>query len=485
MLANAVEKLERVHRLEASGEAPEVQAELTNAHQDAQSLLKLIQAGEGVKATIDAVCQGQHPLVALVDLAAGKDGVNTALAAIDVTTNWGEELARAAADGRLKFRLVGTEPELEIEPKTKVEPEPEVEPESEVESRKLEPTSFLLGRAAPAFSEQTIGLAARALTAGSDESASILQDLVWHLLADGHLPMARHLNRGYLETYPEGRSIPDALLSSLIVGLGLRQAAGPCKRYLEQSFYVLMLGDLDPGDEAWSRALRLLAASAGLCPAILAPGTNAPALLHDLDLTEWPHLDTLRATVVEFSELGYLAFDPNVIKTAAAQVDWSRHFDNLKEEVAQWLNQAPSVRTPFALANHVLRYWLRPNGELELLLRPIVEDSSGQAEEVRKQCKPWRHTANVQRKIREACAHLPVGLRTIRITGRALRRLQGLVREIVDFVDRWLDLLGKRPSRESQEQKRALTGRRSDRSLPRPSHRGAKASGSGDNDHSG
>ncbi len=338
-------------------------------------------------------------------------------------------------------------PELEPEPVPELEPEPVLEPEPEPKPQplNLRPPDSLLRPTGSVFSDQASHLARLALADDGAERLPTVQQLIWQLIADGRLPEARQLNRGYRELSAQETRIPDALLSSLIVGQGVRQAAGPCRRYLERSFTELTTGALNPGDEEWSRALRLLAAAAALCPAILAPESNAPAVLLDLDLSDWPRLGELCSAVVAFSHPYYLAFDPNMVKKATAQVDWNRHFKTLKEEVGQWLEQAPNFQINYAPATNVWRYWCRRTGEFELILKPIAEDRLEQAEEVKQRCHSWRDKAHVKREIQHTSGQLRGGGKKIKIEARALRRLQEHTEEMVDFVDRWLDLLGKRP----------------------------------------
>jgi len=139
----------------------------------------------------------------------------------------------------------------------------------------------------PSIEESATALARRALACGADDRPRLVEGLIWKLLVDGRFALACGLDRVSREVAGETNRVrPDWILPAALLGPELRSPTGPIARRLEEDFLRFGEDCFVAGADEWNGTVRVLLAAAALQPAILAPATSAPALLHGLRLEE-------------------------------------------------------------------------------------------------------------------------------------------------------------------------------------------------------
>ena len=300
----------------------------------------------------------------------------------------------------------------------------------------------------PSVEERAAQLAGRALAATGDERAHLSTELVWRLIAEGQLGLARGLDLTFpRDSEPSHRRLPHWLLTAVILGKETRDSTGPIAQRLEMGFLEFADDCFLIGEDDWNGVVRVLMVSAALQPAILAPSTGAPAVLHgarleDSDLHE---LKALCELIAKFGDLGQ-PLDPNCIKDVTAQVDWHARLDGIRTAAQQWRKQASLYTMVYAPATQVWRYWLKPGGQLRALLEPVCANTLDRADWLRNECVLWQQEADIGRAVQRTFSAIKPG-RRLRIEATALRQIVSHVGEVMEIAEKWLSLLDARPEK--------------------------------------
>lgn len=295
-----------------------------------------------------------------------------------------------------------------------------------------------------------VQMAARAINASGPDRAQQIEQLIWRLIADGRAGLARGLERALpREGDFTGRRLPHWLLSAVLLGSAIREPAGAIAHQLEAAFQEFG-DDCFLEDQAeWNGVVRLLLVSAAIQPAILAPATGAPALLHSVRLGESDlhELSTLCELIAGFGDHGQ-PLDPNCIKDVTAQVDWRDRLAGVRAEAREWCKEAPRYTMVYAPATQVWKRWLEPGGRLVELLEPVMAHEPERAEWLRIQCDTWwENEAEIDRAVQRTFSSMKGRKRGLRIEARALRAIVSHVSKAVEIARRWLATLDAQPER--------------------------------------
>lgn len=439
-----------------SGETPAMVGQLVAGGHPLAALLRLVEHARDLTEGECELCR---------DSIASAFGANLAIAALlgRLTTTQGSseptppeavDLAAPppnAVEVPSRFPVAPADPgEIQLAVETATERDlSELVPDTAAEPAEsaVEPPEPVLADIPGAPGETAAELARRALESRySSQRLRVLEALVWRLVADGRLAAARQLDRMHGQL-SEGAtaSLPDWLLSSVILGQLLRSSTGSCAQELEKLFSGFSTSCFLPGNDEWNEATRVLMAAGTLLPAILAPVTNAPSLLRELEFgPELSELSRFCKVIAGFGDRGH-PLDPNSLKDVTAQADWHARLGTLRSEVESWLKQAPTMTMLYAPATKVWQILVKAEGALHQLLAPIRTDGMDRIDAVRHECQRWKNPAFVDQEIQRTFRSLTKTKKAAKIEARALQQLQARVREATKLADRWIVLQESRP----------------------------------------
>ena len=268
-----------------------------------------------------------------------------------------------------------------------------------------------------------------------------LRDLTWRLIFEDKLTFAFHL-ASYLDAnHPQLQlSPPGWLLRSIILGRHLRQAKGEAARFLEGDLrnFSPALYLQDQGE--WNQSMTLLLAAATLQPALLAPHTQAPAILDSLRWeADLPHLSSYCKSIANYAK-SQSPFNPNRLKKGKEQASWQAEIDTLKQAVELWWTRAPRIAFTYAPAGKVWQKWLEAKGVIATLISPIRQNDTSKAAVVKRTIDTFTDDPQLTREIHYT-DHEVLGRHLGGdISGRSLEQLRFHAREATGFARRWLEL---------------------------------------------
>lgn len=187
---------------------------------------------------------------------------------------------------------------------------------------------------------------------------------------------------------------------------------------------------------------RLLLAAVALRPALLAPKTNAAAILKLSGLKDLPRLHALDQFVERVAEFGLhrQALCPEMLRSSHNRDDWERQLAHVHTEVGEWLEQAPSRGFNYAVASRIWRGWTGPNGQLRRLLEETIAANPQNAASMKAKWEPWdRRAADLIQSATREITHRKT------MEGTARDTLISRIRETVRLADRVLVLLSQAP----------------------------------------
>lgn len=283
-----------------------------------------------------------------------------------------------------------------------------------------------------------------AAISGAQESLprpEALRDLMWRLLFEDKISLAFHLT-SYLEmqqTQLQPR-LPSWLLRTVMLGRHVRHAKGETSRFLETDFAHFSPDVYLPEQKEWNQAVTFLLVAAAAQPALLAPQTQAPAVLHAL---RWEaNLPALTAYCKSIADYGahQHPLDPNLLKKGKEQAAWQSETDVLKQGVELWWVRAARLPLTYAPATKVWQRWLEPKGVIATLLSPIRHSDSGKLAAVKRAVEMFSDDTQLKREVEHTDRDL-LGRRLGNdITGRAFEQLRLYTREAIGFARRWIEL---------------------------------------------
>ncbi|GIW95181.1 MAG: hypothetical protein KatS3mg110_3222 [Pirellulaceae bacterium] len=273
-----------------------------------------------------------------------------------------------------------------------------------------------------------------------------LPNLIWRLIGEGRWGFAYYLAQ-WLNASDQGcwPYVPAWLIRACVNGLHVKSAYGTMATLLKEDFSYLSKGLVSGGDSDWGEAVGYLLAAASLRPALLAPATGASSVLHGLHTSQG--LDQLYdycRRVAEYGDLGH-PLDPTTLKQIKTRAAWQRELDELYGEVEAWYQRALGMTMVYAPASKVWRLWLKSNGLIYNLLKPLRQKDGSQKDAVLQEADRLSDPAVVAREVQRLDRQLRQR-RKDDITAKALGQLQSRTREAVNFVRRWVMLLQSDPS---------------------------------------
>ena len=278
-----------------------------------------------------------------------------------------------------------------------------------------------------------------------------LRDLTWRLIFEDKLTLAFHL-ASYLDAkHPQLPLRPAGwMLRSIVLGRHIRHAKGETARFLEGDFRHFSPALYLPDQNEWNQAVTFLLAAATLQPALLAPYTQAPAVLQSL---RWDaSLSQLSSYCKSIADYGanQSPLNPTHLKKGKEQASWQSDIDTLKQAVELWWTRAPRIAFTYAPATKVWQKWLEPKGVIATLLTPIRQNDTSKVSAVQQLIEAFsnnvRLTSEVQYTDQEILGRHLGG----DISGRALEQIRLQTREAMGFARRWVELQeilsGQRPN---------------------------------------
>ncbi len=276
---------------------------------------------------------------------------------------------------------------------------------------------------------------------GNVQHPTSLRDLMWRLIFEDKVSLAFHL-ASYLDMrHPELEPrLPSWLLRTLILGRHIRHPKGETARFLETDFAHCSTELYLDGQSEWNQAVTFLLAASALQPALLAPQTHAPAVLHAL---RWevnlPRFSTYCKSIADYGAQQH-PLDPNLLKKGKEQAAWQAEIDVLKQAVELWWARASRLPLTFAPAAKVWQRWLEPKGVIATLLSPIRHHDSSKIAAVKRAIDLFSDEAQFKREVDHTDRELLGRRLGGDITGRSLEQLRLYTREALGFARRWVEL---------------------------------------------
>ncbi|MDO9533976.1 MAG: hypothetical protein Q7J85_01300 [Bacillota bacterium] len=252
-------------------------------------------------------------------------------------------------------------------------------------------------------------------------------ELLYNLIEEEKLGPAFWLACYYEQNFGTA-PVPSWLIKAAEIASAVQGEGGPASKWLSYlyknyNFHALSI------DEELSRrtALNLLAYSALLRPAFLAPGSGAAAILENLD--DLPGtLKTLAASVKGFS---------GTETEGAAR----RDIDILCSEVKVWKKQNRKLTLASPVASKIWDKMQNGEGFLSRLLTPIEENAKEELENIRELFNYLREKENLKKEIRKLYQDMPELQDNVEIfhvpgSWQVINRMKSALK----LVERWIKL---------------------------------------------
>jgi hypothetical protein len=268
-----------------------------------------------------------------------------------------------------------------------------------------------------------------------------LRDLMWRLLFEDKISLAFHLT-SYIDAQQSQLQprLPAWLLRTVLLGRHVRHAKGETARFLESDFAHFSPALYLPEQGEWNQAVTFLLIAATLQPALLAPQTQASAVLHAL---RWeahlPHLTAYCKSIADYGAHQH-PLDPNLLKKGKEQAAWQAEMDVLKQGVELWWARAARLPFSYAPATKVWQRWLEPKGVIATLLSPIRHSDPSKLAAVKRAIDMFADDAQLKREVEHTDRDI-LGRRLGNdINGRAFEQIRLYTREAMGFARRWVEL---------------------------------------------
>jgi hypothetical protein len=284
--------------------------------------------------------------------------------------------------------------------------------------------------------------------------------LVWKLIGDGRFSMACQLvkaiaaqnNPPVMPPLPLLQAI--AFANSLMLSDGnLHDAVTDILQDISEDWFR------ENGSHSWLPALNLLLVAATLRPMVLAPDSGASVIAGYLHLDSqgrYSALWSLVASLRETSErLRGFRIDLASLRSAKDQAAIATGLEAIRQEASVWLkNQAPAITIKYAAATKVWLKWLRPNGVIQSLVSPIIENDEAKADEVKCLIKKLTDIASFAKLVRKTDRDENGRRKGEEIHTGALDHLGRCSEEAISLARRWLHFV--EVSSESNDRMREL-----------------------------
>lgn len=274
-------------------------------------------------------------------------------------------------------------------------------------------------------------------TVDEDEKTEVTGDLqarypefFYNLIEEEKLGPAYWLACYYEQNFGTA-PVPSWLIKVVEIASAVRGEGGPASKWLSHLYknhdFLALTIDEEPSRRI---AFNLLVYSALLCPALLAPGSGAVAILENL--TDLPGaLKTLAAAVKGFG----------VPETEGAA---RREMDILSGEVKVWKKQNQKLTLASPVASKIWEKMQKKDGFLSILLTPVEENVREELENIRKLFNYLREKENLKKEIRKLYQDMPElqgNMEIFHVPGswQVINRMKSALK----LVERWIKIQEK------------------------------------------
>lgn len=310
--------------------------------------------------------------------------------------------------------------------------------------------------------EQTAAEIAASILQGQGTSRyEALRHLIWRLIFEEKFGLAFHL-ASYLEMNDDDNLAPQLtswLPRAVTLGRHVRHANGDVARLLRDDF--ALFGDycFTGGDSEWDHAMRFLCAAAAMRPALLAPNTNASAILHSLRMGQG--LIKLYECCRSIANYGdrRQALDPNSLKKVRDVAAWQVEMSALRQKVDVWRARAPQLKM-YPRTTLVWRKWLEPGQLLHKLLLSIGQDDPALLPSVKQAVEQFSDDAEIKKEVDYTDRKVLKRRGGEDLIVRSFVQLRNHLHEAVNFARQWIELQETRPGQPqtfSQQQAEQLS----------------------------
>jgi hypothetical protein len=189
-------------------------------------------------------------------------------------------------------------------------------------------------------------------------------------------------------------------------------------------------------DQEMQSATELVRLAAAIRPALLAPQTNAAALLDPISDDLRPLAEFVRV----LRENGSHGFEltPALLSGAQTNQRWQQDLVRHRQAVARWWQDRRRATMKFQATTRVWRTWLNDTGLIGRLLTIVVEDQRANAEELRSELGRLTDDVIRQEMLRTDQEHR---VNKNPIVGDAAKQLLRVTREGLELCESWLPLI--------------------------------------------
>jgi hypothetical protein len=193
-------------------------------------------------------------------------------------------------------------------------------------------------------------------------------------------------------------------------------------------------------DSEWKHGIRLLIAAATFRPALLAPTTGAPSILHNIHLGETPELCALAKSIARFGNVG-VPLPRSALKKAWTIAEWQREMEELISRTRDWLVQAKNFTIISKPAREVWKNWISKDGPIYVMIDPVIQNDVNRIHSVKKQLNKWPD--NIEKDARYT--HRKELNYHGDILRPALNQISRRAFEAINMAEDWVTLVGEKP----------------------------------------
>lgn len=252
---------------------------------------------------------------------------------------------------------------------------------------------------------------------------------LWALISEDDLPGAYWLARS-LEEGGYATPVPHWLLAAV---QGARWVS------LNSELFVPDLLSIanDHQPQANESELELISLSAALCPTLIAPVSGLVSWLRVSP--SFPAIHKLVEAISEFSK-NNIALQPEDLLGAAGDAQRTAKLNESIQTAKQWLAQAPNRRGNLGKGSVVWQHLVKPQGDMQALLTPVINDRRQEVHNVQKQIKSWRSDEYLESRVNEILVDIARG-RPRPLPRAVMQMLSRSIEEACERAERWGNLV--------------------------------------------
>lgn len=201
------------------------------------------------------------------------------------------------------------------------------------------------------------------------------------------------------------------------------------------------------GTSQWTWEERVLVAAVALQPALLAPETDAAALLSSISIPtdELPSFGAICKSVLEFANLRR-KIDVGMLAGICELANWEERLNHAKQDILAWVKHERQSEIIYAPSTDVWRKWLDATGPLGGIAAAIEVSTNIARQKALSFIEDWSD----RRYVEEECSRLDQilrgkGAQRRQIEARALVTLKKRVKTYREKLISWLQILDSRP----------------------------------------